>query len=120
MKKSDDSASPQMLEELERCRPKTRSECRNNGIRPCPFFACKHNLHLDITFAGSLKHNFSFEEAIETGSPSCVLDIVESGVDVTLENIADIWEITREAVRQIELAGIRKLKNREALQILRK
>lgn len=54
-----------------------------------------------------------FEElrkSVETGSPTCVLDCVEGEKAYTLEEIGDIFNLTRERVRQIESKAAEKLR----------
>lgn len=89
-------------------RPKTRDECRG-GVRPCPFVSCQYNLYLD-TKDRAVRVNFPHLEPVEM-KWSCVLDEVESHPDgMTLELIGQRLNITRERVRQLEGAILRKLK----------
>ena len=87
-------------------RPTTRKECRN-GIRPCPFVTCKFHLYLDVNNTGSYTVNFPELGPLDL-KHTCALDIAEEG-EHTLEEIGEILNITRERVRQIELACKEKL-----------
>ncbi len=89
-------------------RPQTRAECAE-GPRPCLFVACKHHLYLDVNpDTGSIKVNFPDKEPWEL-EESCALDVAERG-GITLEEVGDILNLTRERVRQVEVAGLQKLK----------
>jgi hypothetical protein len=91
-------------------RPKTRAECAE-GMRPCPWVACKHHLYLDINpETGSIKINFPDLEPWELPH-TCALDVAEAGGH-TLEQIGEITNLTRERVRQLELRGLVQLKTR--------
>jgi len=89
-------------------RPETRADCRE-GIRPCPFVACKHHLYLDVNpVTGSIKINFPDIEVWEM-KETCALDIAERG-GITLEDVGAIMNLTRERIRQVEMTGLDKLK----------
>jgi hypothetical protein len=89
-------------------RPKTRQDCVD-GMRPCPFVSCKYHLYLDVKDeTQSIKLNFPHLEVWEM-EHSCALDVSEQG-GMTLEEVGHILNLTRERVRQVEVAGIDKLK----------
>lgn len=89
-------------------RPKTRADCED-GCRPCPFVSCKHHLYLDVNEkTGSIKLNFPDLE-VEDMPETCVLDIADKG-GLTLEETGELTNLTRERVRQYEIAIIAKLK----------
>jgi Sigma-70, region 4 len=89
-------------------RPTTREECRGEA-RPCPWVACKHHLYLDINpETGSIKINFPDLEPWEL-SHTCALDVAERG-GITLEEVGEIMNLTRERIRQVEVRGLLKLK----------
>jgi hypothetical protein len=91
-------------------RPTTRAECREE-MRPCPWVACKHHLYLDINpETGSIKINFPDREPWEL-EHTCSLDVAEEG-SLTLEEIGDITNLTRERVRQVEVRGLLRLQGR--------
>ena len=96
-------------------RPTTRAECREE-MRPCPWVACKHHLYLDINpETGSIKLNFPDLEPWEM-QHTCALDIAEAGAR-TLEELGEITNLTRERVRQLEVRGLLKLKNRAVVLV---
>jgi hypothetical protein len=90
-------------------RPRTRAECPID--RPCPWVACEHHLYLDVDpETGSIKINFpslDFDELAET----CTLDVAGGA---TLERVGELMNVTRERVRQLEVAGLFELKQRLA------
>ena len=91
-------------------RPHTRAECKD-GLRPCPWVACKHHLYLDINpRTGSIKLNFPDLEPWELAH-TCALDLADEGAR-TLEEIGEITNLTRERVRQVEVRGLLELKAR--------
>jgi hypothetical protein len=89
-------------------RPTNREQCREE-IRPCPWVACKHHLYLDINpETGSIKINFPDLEPWEL-KHTCALDVAERG-GITLEEVGEIMNLTRERIRQVEVRGLLKLK----------
>jgi hypothetical protein len=89
-------------------RPTSREECRGEA-RPCPWVACKHHLYLDINpETGSIKINFPDLEPWEL-KHTCALDVAERG-GITLEEVGEIMNLTRERIRQVEVRGLLKLK----------
>jgi hypothetical protein len=98
-------------------RPRTRSDCAGVA-RPCPWVGCKHHLFLDINpETGAIKLNFPDLESWELET-SCSLDVAERA-GVTLEEIGQIMNITRERVRQIEVRGLLNLKRSGAAEDLK-
>ena len=88
--------------------PKTRADCVN-GPRPCLFVSCKHNLYLDVNpETGSIKLNFPDKEIWEL-EHTCALDVAEKG-GITLEEVGEIMNLTRERIRQVETRGLMKLR----------
>jgi len=89
-------------------RPTSRAECKEE-MRPCPWVACKHHLYLDINpETGSIKINFPELEPWEL-KHTCALDVAERG-GITLEEVGEIMNLTRERIRQVEVRGLLKLK----------
>lgn len=89
-------------------RPKARRDCAS-GIRPCPFVSCRHHLFLDVNQEkGSLKLNFPDLEVWEMPE-TCSLDVADRG-GMTLEEVGEILNLTRERIRQVEVRGLNKLK----------
>lgn len=89
--------------------PVTRGDCENVA-RPCPHISCKHHLYIDVSPAtGALKYNFPDIEPDDLPSDgSCALDCADLG-GMTLERVAEVMNLTRERVRQIESAALAKV-----------
>jgi hypothetical protein len=97
------------VEIMEYNRPRARSECVN-GPRPCLFVSCKHHLFLDVNpETGSVKLNFPDKEVWEL-EETCALDIAERG-GITLEEVGEILNLTRERIRQLEVDALKKMKD---------
>ena len=95
-------------------RPTMRAECEND-IRPCPWVACKHHLYLDVNpETGSIKINFPDLEPWEMNE-TCALDVADRS-GITLEEVGEIMNLTRERIRQVEVRGLLKLKMASALE----
>ena len=66
-----------------------------------------------INFRGSIVFNFGTNDPLKVPAEfSCALDIVEKYGNLTLEQIGDIWQVSRERIRQIEADGLVKLRRR--------
>ncbi|MBW2730987.1 MAG: DNA-binding protein [Deltaproteobacteria bacterium] len=89
-------------------KPESRAECKC-GVRPCPYVSCKHHLYLDVNpDTGSIKLNFPHLEVWEM-EETCSIDVAERG-GITLEEVGEIMNLTRERIRQVEVRGLLKLK----------
>jgi hypothetical protein len=96
------------LRNFEIDRPHHRSLCVS-GPRPCPYVACKHHLYLDVNpETGSIKLNFPDLEVWEL-EDTCALDVADRG-GITLEEVGEILNLTRERIRQVEVRGLEKLR----------
>jgi len=103
-----DPEEQDLLKLIDRQRPRTRADCMN-GPRPCLFVSCKHNLYLDVNpETGSIKLNFPDKEIWEL-EYTCALDVAEKG-GITLEEVGEIMNLTRERIRQVETRGLMKLR----------
>lgn len=103
-----DPEEEELIKSIETMRPKTRADCMN-GPRPCLFVSCKHNLYLDVNpETGSIKLNFPDKEIWEL-EYTCALDVAEKG-GITLEEVGEIMNLTRERIRQVETRGLMKLR----------
>ncbi len=96
------------LIQVEKRRPKKRSECRG-GLRPCPYVGCRMHLFLDVNEAsGAIKMNFPGMEVWNL-PVSCALDVAEEG-GLTLEEVGHLTNLTRERIRQATAAAMLKLR----------
>src|SRR4051812_41208514 len=97
-----------LLTEISGSRPKSRADCISS-LRPCVFVSCKYNLYLDVNpETGSIKLNFPDKEIWEL-EYTCALDVAEKG-GITLEEVGEIMNLTRERIRQVETRGLMKLR----------
>ncbi len=97
-----------LLTEIQGNRPKNRSDCVSSP-RPCVFVSCKFNLYLDVNpETGSIKLNFPDKEIWEL-EYTCALDVAEKG-GITLEEVGEIMNLTRERIRQVETRGLEKVR----------
>ncbi len=97
-----------LLTEIQGNRPKSRSDCISSP-RPCVFVSCKFNLYLDVNpETGSIKLNFPDKEIWEL-EYTCALDVAEKG-GITLEEVGEIMNLTRERIRQVETRGLEKVR----------
>lgn len=88
-------------------RPMTRGDCFG-GERPCPYVSCRYHTYLDVTPNGSLVINRPDVDVTELKA-SCSLDIADDGPK-TLEQVGAVFNVTRERMRQVETAALRKVK----------
>lgn len=106
-----------MYPEEEYWRPQTRADCVDME-RPCPFVSCRYHLYIDVhPVRGSIKINFPDLEVWEM-TDTCALDIADRG-GITLEEVGEIMNLTRERVRQVETQGLAKLQGLEEVDMLR-
>ena len=90
-------------------RPGTRAECQSMP-RPCPYVSCSHHLYLDVNPAsGAIKLNFPHLEVWEMRE-TCALDVADRG-GITLEEVGEILNLTRERIRQVEVRGLGKMRD---------
>ncbi|MCA9553578.1 MAG: hypothetical protein KC933_26300 [Myxococcales bacterium] len=93
-------------------RPMTRAQCREDK-RPCLYVSCRYHLYLDVNpMTGSIKINFPDKEVWQL-EQTCALDVAERG-GITLEEVGDIMNLTRERIRQVEVSGLDKLRQGDA------
>lgn len=113
LSKAELNRGKQLYPETEYWKPTARSECASME-RPCPYVSCKYHLYIDVhPVRGSIKLNFPDLEVWEM-TETCALDVADRG-GITLEEVGEIMNLTRERVRQVETAGLGKL---EALKDL--
>lgn len=94
---------------IQSLRPKTRAECIN-GERPCPWVGCKHHLYLTVDEkTGAITENFPDVEVWDLKT-SCSLDVADDERDgLSLEDLGQLTDLTRERTRQIEQAAIENM-----------
>jgi hypothetical protein len=107
LSKAELNRGREQFPETDYWRPTTRGDCMEME-RPCPFVACKYHLYIDVhPVRGSIKINFPDVEVWEM-TDTCALDIADRG-GITLEDVGQIMNLTRERVRQLETQGLAKL-----------
>ena len=85
--------------------------------RPCPYVSCKYHLYIDVNpSTGSIKVNFPDREVWEL-KESCALDVAQQG-GITLEEVGEILNLTRERIRQVEVRGLMKLREAGGEELL--
>lgn len=95
-------------------RPQTRADCVGTS-RPCPWVSCKHHLYLSVNpINGSIIMTFPDREPWEL-THSCALDVADRG-GITLEEVGEILNLTRERIRQVEVKGLLQLKHSRSLR----
>jgi hypothetical protein len=99
------SARLQILPEIPR--PRTRGDCASVP-RPCPFASCRHHLYAEISEQGWLKLNFPHLDILDMRE-SCSLDVADRD-GVTLEVLGELFNISLEGARQVELDVLGELR----------
>lgn len=108
LKNADRAELKDLLKKIDEDRPEYRSECKL-GERPCPYVSCKYHLYLDVNpRTGSIKLNFPGLEVWEL-TETCALDVADRG-GITLEEVGEVLNLTRERIRQVESKGLKKLR----------
>jgi len=107
--------------------PRTRADCEGPGV--CVKIGCRFNLAISVNDHGNIKIEggpalrntdrgwrgpADFDERViewlETASETCALDAAERG-GMTLEEVGELLNMTRERARQIEEGALRKLRH---------
>ena len=96
-------------EELSAKRPRSRTEC-DAGPRPCPWIGCRFHLYLNVHHNGKIRLTFPDTNPWDLAE-TCALDVAETGSG-TLDCIAEVLNLTRERVRQIESRALITLSHR--------
>lgn len=101
------NARLQLLPEIPR--PLTRGDCASVP-RPCPFVSCRHHLYAEVSEQGWLKLNFPHLDP-EDMEESCSLDVADrTETGVTLEVLGEVFNISLEGARQVELDVLGELR----------
>lgn len=119
-------------------RPRTRGDCQD-GPRPCIHVSCRHHLMVEVTRVGSLTLNGKrggslplmrhgngctsrvdefmeyVADVVVNAADTCALDLAERG-GMSLEEIAQVLEVTRSRIEQIEKVALKKCEAEIALQ----
>lgn len=74
---------------------------------PCPYVGCKHHLWSDVTDDGSLRVYHPYTD-VEDLPETCSLDCGGRGT-MALEDIAEVFGVTRERIRQILQTAVEKM-----------
>jgi hypothetical protein len=107
LSKAELNRGRELYPEMDYWKPRSRTECKDMD-RPCPFVSCKYHLYIDVhPVRGSIKLNFPDIEIWEM-TETCALDVADRG-GITLEEVGEIMNLTRERVRQVETAGLARL-----------
>jgi hypothetical protein len=95
-------------------RPRYRSEC--GTARPCPWVSCRYHLYLDVKMTGLIEIPFPACPPWRM-KESCALDLVDRYPEgLTLLDIGDLFNVTREWIRQVESMAIKKLQSRKEIR----
>jgi hypothetical protein len=117
LSKTELNRGREQFPEMDYWRPETRGDCMEME-RPCPFVACKYHLYIDVhPVRGSIKINFPDVDVWEM-TDTCALDIADRG-GITLEEVGQIMNLTRERVRQLETQGLARLQDVDGVSRLR-
>lgn len=95
-------------------RPRTVGDCEREGLgtlRRCPWVGCGYHLALNVSpDNGTIILTWPDRDPLEWGE-TCALAVARRAPDgLTLIEIGRILDVTREAVRQVEVAGLRALR----------
>lgn len=102
---------------VEDVRPKVRGDCAG-GQRPCPWVSCRYHLYLSVNpETGAITLHFPDLEPDEL-KETCALDVAERG-GITLEEVGELTNLTRERIRQIEVRALVFLKADPATDALK-
>ena len=117
LSKAELNRGRELYPETDYWKPRSRAECKDME-RPCPFVSCKYHLYIDVhPVRGSIKLNFPDLEIWEM-TETCALDVADRG-GITLEEVGEIMNLTRERVRQVETAGLARLQNFQGVDRLK-
>lgn len=99
------SAAPTLrLQLVPEQRPRTRGDCARVP-RPggqCPHITCRHNLAPEVGRHG---------HRTRASAGPCALDLVDEQGPMTLDAIAQVFDVSRERIRQIETKALRKARD---------
>lgn len=90
-------------------RPMTRRDCLD-GLRPCPWVGCRYHLAIEVGPSGALAILRDWDE-IGQMPFTCALDVAEMG-GLVLEDVGQMFGLTRERIRQIEEEALDKARHK--------
>jgi hypothetical protein len=106
-----------------RTTPRTRGECEE-GVRPCPFYACRHHLWAEDERPGRPHHGkHPLPVVREHSAATCALDVAheqerrDAKGMLSQERVGEALGITGERVRQIEQRALAKLMGEHGLDL---
>jgi len=88
--------------------PRRRLECVNKK-RPCPWIRCKYHLIWPLWNKLRDRSDDKVADYITEMKYSCILDAIDDYGEMTLEQIGQLFHITRERIRQIEEKAVRRV-----------
>lgn len=95
-------------------RPRTYGDCEREGYGSrvaCPWAGCGYHLALDVLDTGSITFRWPDREVTDIPA-TCALAVANRSPDgLTLKEVGELANITRERVRQIETEGLRALRS---------
>lgn len=90
--------------------PEKRCQCEDVP-RPCPFVGCVYSMFLNVTAAGSIQFICGTRDPTTMpANMSCALDIIEERKSLSMREISEIWNVTKQRVAQIEILAIEKIR----------
>ncbi len=89
--------------------PRRRSDCLKRR-KPCPWVRCKHHFMWLMWDKLRDKSDHEIADCITKMKSSCVLDMVDKYREMTLEQVGQVLNLTRERIRQIEEKAITRVR----------
>lgn len=101
--------TPVVVDGVEFVPPRTRGDCLpggSNESRPCPWTRCRHHNAVDIN-----PHTGAVTEIADPTemTVSCSLDGADREPEMTLEQVGQVFGVSRERIRQIESKGLHRV-----------
>lgn len=90
-------------------RPTTRAECRH-GPRPCPWLSCPYHRYLSVNPRNGSIWLHCPDVLPWEMRDSCLLDVIEQRGELTLADVGELQNLTKERIRQIEHDGLVRLR----------
>jgi hypothetical protein len=100
--------TPREAQQIADERPRTRADCVD-GERPCPWSSCRFHRAIEVTSRGSIVYVQSEVDPWDLPD-SCLLDIVDRGDPLTQDDVAQLLDLTRARVGQLERVGLLQMR----------